>query len=121
MSNERIFLGKRGEETAARFLKRQGLKVIKQNYRCRLGEIDIIAKDGNELVFIEVKTRSSVTFGSPAHAVDRRKQGQIIKAAQTYLMETRLHNSPARFDVVAIQFQNDMNPRIEHIRNAFEA
>lgn len=120
MSNERLSLGRSGEEKAAKFLKRLGFKILRRNYRCRLGEIDIIAKDRNELVFVEVKTRSSASHGLPAQAVNKRKQGQIIKAAQTFLMETSLHDHPARFDVVAIQVGREEKTEINHIRNAFE-
>jgi len=120
MSNRRITIGRHGEDIAAKYLRRQGFKVIKQNYRCRLGEIDIIARDGEELVFIEVKTRTSHSCGHPAQAVDRRKQGQLVKAAQTFMTETKQHDSPARFDVVAIQLEEDMAAEIDHIRNAFD-
>ena len=102
MLNNRQRLGKSGEETIVKYLKKNGYLIIIKNYRCKLGEIDIIAKDGSDLVFIEVKTRSGLSYGSPAEAVNRRKQRQISRAAQYYLAEQQLFDSPARFDVISL-------------------
>lgn len=120
MSNNRQLLGRSGEDTVARYLQKKGYKILVQNYRCQLGEIDIIARDGDVLVFIEVKTRSGCTFGSPAAAVTPRKQRQISKAAQWYLTEERRFDTPARFDVVAVSSAPGTDHRIEHISNAFD-
>ena len=118
MSSERIALGKRGEEIAAKFLKKTGVKILQRNYRCRYGEIDIVAQDKDSLVFIEVKTRTSTNFGTPAMAVDKRKQLQIARAAQQYLADKKQHATPARFDVIAILINE--HEQVEHIKNAFD-
>jgi len=120
MSNNRQRLGQRGEDLAAAFLTGKGYKILNRNYSCRLGEIDIIARDSENLVFIEVKTRSSNAFGSPAAAVTLRKQRQISKVAQTYLQANKLCDIPARFDVVSIIINNESNSEIELIPNAFD-
>jgi len=112
-------LGQRGEELACRFLKEKGYRILERNYRCRAGEIDIVASQGNDLVFVEVKARSSRAFGDPVEAVTPRKQRQISKAALCYL-EKNGYRGPARFDVVAILFNRLDAPEIELIRNAFE-
>ncbi len=119
MLNSRQRLGKSGEEKIAKYLKRNGYSIIIKNYRCKLGEIDIIAKDGSDLVFIEVKTRSGLSHGSPAEAVNKRKQRQISRAAQCYLAEQQLFDSPARFDVISV-LSNNSNHHIDHICNAFD-
>jgi putative endonuclease len=120
MLNYRQRLGKSGEETVAKYLETKGYKILIKNYRCKLGEIDIIAMDGQVLVFIEVKTRSGLCYGSPAMAVDRRKQQQISRAAQYYLAEQNLFDSPARFDVVSVLCDRTKHKKIEHINNAFD-
>lgn len=120
MSIKRLRLGHDGEEIAGEFLVKSGYVIVTRNYRCKLGEIDIIARDGEFLVFIEVKTRTGSSCGSPAAAVTVRKQRQISKAAQCYLAEHRLFEAPARFDVVAILVDNGGNHLIELIPDAFD-
>ena len=93
MTMERISKGKQGEDAAASFLAKEGYKIVERNFRCPLGEIDIVAVDKGILVFVEVKTRSSNKFGLPEEAVNRRKQHQIIKAAQFYISRKKLFNS----------------------------
>ncbi|MFQ5585944.1 MAG: YraN family protein [Thermodesulfobacteriota bacterium] len=119
MTTERLTLGKRGEEVAADLLKMAGYRVIERNFRCRGGEVDIVALDGKTIVFVEVKTRRSKEFGPPKLAVDGRKQRQLVKAALTYLKEKRLLNTAARFDVVGIVVRDDGH-EVEHIKNAFD-
>ena len=119
MTQERLSLGKKGEELAIGWLKAGKYKILERNFKCRLGEIDIIARDGNTLVFIEVKTRATRDFGGPAAAVDDRKQRQLSKVALVYLNQKKLFNIPARFDVVAVELLPS-SPRIEVIQNAFE-
>ena len=85
-------LGKIGEEISSNYLKKCGYKIIERNYRCRSGEIDIIAKDKEELVFIEVKTRSNLCFGKPREAVDTYKQNHIYKTVQYYLYKNNLES-----------------------------
>jgi putative endonuclease len=120
MLNSRQWLGKSGEQSVAKYLQKKGYKILIQNYRCKLGEIDIIARDGSVLVFIEVKTRSGLNYGSPAAAVNARKQKQISRAAQCYLAEHNLFDSPARFDVVSVLCDNSNHHSIDHINNAFD-
>lgn len=119
MTEERLSLGKQGEAFAAKFLKNQGYRIKERNYRSPLGEIDIIALDGGTLVFVEVKTRSNKTFGTPFEAVNQRKQGQILKTAQYYLSRKRIMNNSARIDVVSI-LSDGKKMEAELIRNAFE-
>lgn len=110
--------GTRGEAEAVRLLKRQGYRILERNYRTRLGEIDIIAKDRHTIVFIEVKTRRTGRFGSPKAAVTPLKQRRLSKTALTYLKSTRQTSAHARFDVVAIDTTTGGGHEI--IRNAFE-
>ena len=95
-------LGIWGEREAVKFLKKQKYKVIEQNYRCKLGEVDIIARQGAYLVFIEVKTRASNKYGLPAEAVDEQKQRKLLLLAQYYQKSKGLLDMPIRFDVVQI-------------------
>jgi len=117
---ERLTLGQWGEEQATLYLRRQGLKIVARNLRTPVGEIDIIARDGKTLVFVEVKTRRDVQFGTPAEAVGPRKQGQIVRAAQWYLNSQRWERLQPRFDVVAVLARAE-GPQIEHLAGAFEA
>jgi putative endonuclease len=120
MLNSRQNLGQSGEDLAAEFLSKNGYAILTRNYRCRYGEIDIIAKFRDVLVFIEVKTRKGEAYGSPAAAVTHRKQRQISKTAQYYLNERNLFDAPARFDVVSIAIAPDQRIRIEILPNAFD-
>jgi putative endonuclease len=112
-------LGKKGEELALRFLKKKGYQIIEKNYVCKMGEMDIIAKEKDTLVFVEVKTRTSTTFGPPQLAVNSSKQRQLSKVALNYLKEKRLGDVKARFDVVAILL-GQKGEEIELIRDAFD-
>jgi putative endonuclease len=120
MLNSRQNLGQTGEDIAANFLCNNGYKILTRNYRCRIGEIDIIATKDKELVFVEVKTRIGEAYGSPAAAVTGKKQRQISRTAQYYLTENNLFDAPARFDVVSIVMSNRHPPLIELIPDAFD-
>ena len=111
--------GKIGEELAAAYLAEAGYRILERNYRCLFGEIDIVAQEGETLVFVEVKSRSSGAYGDPQLAVGRRKQQKISRISVHYLAERRLCHRPARFDVVAVKLF-PAGHRIELIRNAFE-
>lgn len=112
-------LGQRGENLAAKHLRTIGYKILSRNYRCPLGEIDIIARDGKTIVFVEVKTRTE-DEPTPEDQVNARKQHQLTKAAKYYL--GRFASLPAaRFDVVAIVWPENTPPIIRHIPHAFEA
>ena len=111
-----------GEEVASNFMIARGYRILERNYRCKGGEVDIIARDPEDksLVFIEVKTRRSLSYGVPQLAVTPFKQRQISKATLTWLSKNRLHDSNARFDVIAILLHTDGSHQIEHIKNAFD-
>lgn len=113
-------LGERGEAIAAAYLKGQLFTIIERNFRCKGGEVDIIARDGKTLVFVEVKTRRTLSFGPPQMALTPFKQRQISKAALTWLAKKKQFNASARFDVIAIIAPDHEVPQIEHIRNAFD-
>lgn len=106
--------GNKYEDLAVEFLVRRGYRIIKRNFYTRRGEIDIIAADGEYLVFIEVKYRSSPASGYPEEAVTQQKQRRIVNAARYYMMVSGCENVPVRFDVVSV-----MPGKIRLIRNAF--
>jgi putative endonuclease len=111
-------LGDRGERAAARYLKRQGFRILVRGYRTPYGELDLVARDGQSLVFIEVKSRRQ---GTPAEAVTPEKQRRLTRAALHFLKRYNLLETRGRFDVVAIVWPDDRRPpTIEHIPNAFE-
>jgi len=115
----RLF-GNRGERAAVRYLKQQGFRIVARNYQNRYGEIDIIAIEGDTLVFIEVKTRRSTRTGSPLEAVDEKKQQQIMRTAQAYLSQCGLNEQSYRFDVIGLLWPEDAKePEIQHVRHAF--
>ncbi|OIP93489.1 MAG: YraN family protein [Syntrophobacterales bacterium CG_4_8_14_3_um_filter_58_8] len=119
MSLTRISTGKRGEELAAAYLAEAGYRIIERNYRCLFGEIDIVAEEGETLVFVEVKSRRSDAYGDPQLAVGHQKQKKISMISVHYLTERHLHHRLARFDVVAVKLL-PAGHRIELIRNAFD-
>ncbi len=119
MTEKRLALGKKGEEFAASFLKKEGYKIIEMNYRSPLGEIDIIAKESKTLVFVEVKTRRGISFGFPVESITKRKQAQIIKSAEYYLSEKKMRKMAARIDVVSV-LESTGQMKAELIKNAVE-
>jgi len=116
-------LGPAGEQAAARFLQQIGYRILARSHRQRLGEIDLIALDGDCLVFVEVKTWSSGDDGDPSLAVDRRKQEKLSRAALVYLKRRQLLEQHCRFDVVSIVWPagQGSRPTIRHFPSAFEA
>ena len=119
MSDKRQKFGAQSEDLAAWYLKKNGYKILEQNYRTRLGEIDIIARDKKTIVFVEVKSRKSIRYGSPKWSVTHNKQRKISMVALQYLKNTRQTDAAARFDVVAVISNRD-EPQIEVVKNAFE-
>jgi putative endonuclease len=111
--------GHRGEDLAVDFLFTKGYRILTRNWRIKAGEIDIIAQDGDMLVFCEVKSRSSTRFGTGAEAVDARKQRKIVQVATLYLQRYRLSNQRCRFDVIEILQPEQDQPQIQHFINAF--
>jgi len=120
MTHARISLGKRGEDLACEELERRGYEIIARRVRVRSGELDVIARDGETLVFVEVKARAGREFGSPAEAVTPVKQRRLARLASEYLVRQRLPECPCRFDVVSIHFEAG-TPEIEIFQNAFDA
>lgn len=118
LKDQRKQRGTVGETLAAEFLEKNGLKVLQRNYRFERGEIDIVAEDGRELVFVEVKARRTTSYGEPIEAVDANKQAQLRKVAEGYLFEHHLEHRACRFDVVAIFFHNG-KADIKHFKHAF--
>ncbi len=119
MHDDRQLLGAEGERAAEQFLRHHCYVILARNYRCRSGEIDLIALDRSTIVFVEVKTRTQPGAGTPFEAVDRRKQRQIQRAAQRYINENRLQDRNARFDVVGVWW-GDGQLQCELVKNAFE-
>jgi len=115
----KLLLGKEGERVAEQYLKKKGYKLVERNYRCPGGELDLIVLDRRVVVFVEVKTRTGRGFGTPAEAVEFRKQRRMIRAAQFFLSAKGLHQRDARFDVVGVLWAG-RQPVVEHIENAFE-
>lgn len=112
--------GRKAEEYAAEFLAGQGLKIVAQNVRCLLGEIDLVAWHGKTVVFVEVKSRFTKGYGLPQDMVSVTKQKRLTKLAQWYLKKHSLIRQSARFDVVAIQWIEG-EPAVTWIANAFSA
>ncbi|MBX3442418.1 MAG: YraN family protein [Planctomyces sp.] len=117
----RRWLGDEGERLAARFLKRQGYRILMRQARNRFGEIDLIALDGDVLVFVEVKSRRDALRESPAERVDSAKRRTLTRAALAWLKRRGLLNRRGRFDIVTVQWTGPGDPEIRHARNAFDA
>lgn len=113
-------IGTTAENLAAEFLRAQGLEILLQNYRRRFGELDIVALDGEVLVIVEVRTRSSEAFGGAAASVDGWKQRKIVRTAQMLLLERKdLARRRARFDVIVVHDPCSAAPRVDWVRHAF--
>ena len=125
MTMSRVRLGKRGEELASGYLRAAGCGILAANYRCPWGEIDLVARDGEELAFVEVRTRRTATFGSPQESITRRKADHLVAAAQHYLQNHARENDgeeiPWRIDLVSIRLtDNGLPPHIDHIKYAVQ-
>ncbi len=120
-SRQRQAIGRWGEEVAARYLTVQGYTILSRNYRTPAGELDIVARDGDAIVFVEVKTRRTSSFGPPQAAVTPAKAAHIITAAQHYLQDTAQIDGDWRIDVVAVFGSPKSSPEITLIRSAVEA
>jgi putative endonuclease len=119
---DRAGLGKSAEDIAAEHLRREGLEVLTRNYRRRNGELDIVARTGDVLVIVEVRTRSSELFGGAAASIDGWKRHKIIRAAKQLLQQQReLARLRVRFDVIVVHDAASAHPRVEWIQHAFDA
>jgi putative endonuclease len=116
---DRGALGRRGEALAEAFLRERDWTIVARNFRCRSGEIDLVALDGQTCVFVEVRSRRGDRCGSPLESVDGRKQAQVARVAKYFLAQRGWLERDARFDVVGIRFDADP-PALEHVRGAFE-
>lgn len=120
MTIEKAKLGQWGENLAADYLQKQGYRIIERNFRNALGEIDIIAREGDTLCFVEVRTKTSLEQGHPLESISERKKRHMIRMAASYLKDKRLFDADVRFDVVAVLPENEGEDRLELIKNAFE-
>lgn len=117
--DRRQALGRLGEELAARELTRRGYEILARRYRTKYGEIDIVARDHDTIVIVEVKTRDGRAFGTGADAVTARKRDRMLRMGTDYLLRRQLAGSPCRFDVVQVCLDSGV-PRIDVFRNAFD-
>jgi putative endonuclease len=115
-----LSLGVRGEEAAVAYLRQKKGVILERNYRCKAGEIDIICKFGQEILFVEVKTRSMGSMGLPGEAVNRAKQRRLLKAASRYLSLNRLWDRPCRFDLITV-VQTPRGLDVEHFEDVIDA
>jgi putative endonuclease len=118
--NPRKLFGQAGESAAEEYLRHKGYRIVARNLRSPMGELDLVAEDGQVLVFVEVKARRTDAFGGAILAVHQRKQEKLIQLASQYLARHHIKNRQCRFDVVLLQGTNAVAPHIEHIQNAFE-
>jgi putative endonuclease len=116
----RRLFGQEGEATAERYLRGKGYRIVARNLRSSLGELDLVAEDGQVLVFIEVKARRTGEFGGAVHAVHRQKQQKLIRLASQFLAQRHWTERPCRFDVVLLEGKDSAVLKVEHIQNAFE-
>lgn len=120
MTERRLALGRRGEARARRFLRRKGLRIIARNWRHPLGELDLVARDGDVVVFVEVRTARRVFAGGPAMTVGPDKRRRLARLAQAWLQRSRWRPDGVRFDVVAVVHHGWLRWTITHYPNAFE-
>lgn len=108
-----------GEQLATEFLKKKKYKILERNFKNKIGEIDIIARLKKQIVFVEVKTRSSLQFGNPSEAVNSHKQYKIRQVAECYLMQKKIEDSDIRFDVIEVLEEDNGYKVVNHLENAF--
>ena len=113
-------MGRQGEVIAEAFLREHAYRIVARNFRCRAGEIDLVALDGQTLVFVEVRSRRGTRVGTALESIDGRKQAQVVRVARHFLARRGWEDRDARFDVIGVQFDYDP-PAVQHVRAAFEA
>ena len=116
----RYDLGTRGEAAAWAYLEQQGLQILEKNFRCPIGEIDLIVQQGRRIRFVEVKTRTSRRYGTPEEAVTAAKQKKIIRIAQWYLKAKKMEKMPISFDVISVMAERGHPLKIRYLPDAFE-
>jgi putative endonuclease len=121
MRHDRQKLGRWGEDKACSYFISNGYKILQRNYRCRFGEIDMIVQKADQLIFAEVKTRTSTVYGYPSEAVNHRKQLKYEKSALCFLKETGWKQASYRFDIIEVMVHYNNTFSINHIENAFSA
>ncbi|MFH1122318.1 MAG: YraN family protein [Pseudomonadota bacterium] len=119
MTRERLELGRLGEDLALKKIKKMGYRCLVRNYRCTLGEVDLVARDGDTLVFIEIKTRRGKSLEYAKEAVSMKKRRQLSKVALSYMRDHDCADVKSRFDVVAISLEGNRR-EIEVVKNAFD-
>jgi len=120
MTIQRKLLGRQGEDAAARYLEKNNYQILCRNYSCKLGEIDIVARERDVIVFVEVRSRSSDNYGFPQESITSRKKVKLRQLALHYLKSAGMTNANCRFDVIAVQLDGEgMLKKLEHIENAF--
>lgn len=112
-----ISFGAFGEQLAEKYLIGKNYYILARNYHSRFGEIDLIASDGQSIVFVEVKTRTQHQFGTPLEAITRHKLSKIVKTSQFYLSQRNLHNQPYRFDAIEVILNSSEKPIVNHLMN----
>jgi putative endonuclease len=120
-TDPRVGFGRGGEAIAEAYLVERGYRLLARRFRLRNGELDLVMEEGPTVVFVEVRTRGSASFGDPLESVGPLKQSRIIRAARVFLGASRLHDRPCRFDVVSVLATGGRPPRIEHRIDAFRA
>jgi putative endonuclease len=117
----RVRFGREGEALAERYLEDRGYRLLARRFRLRNGEIDLVMKDGETVVFVEVRSRASSGLGHPFESIGGLKRSRLVRAARLFLAIHRLHDAPCRFDAVAVRFEGSGPPAIEHMKDAFRA
>lgn len=111
-------VGAIGEKIAKEYLQKEGYKILETNFYCRFGEIDIVAKNGDEIVFVEVKTRKQIRYGNGAESVNYYKKNHIYKVAEFYTYIYQLYENPISFDVIEVYLFDDQETRVAHMKSA---
>lgn len=112
-------LGQKGEDIAAAYLEENGIRLLERNYHFMKAEIDIIAYNGRQIIFVEVKTRTKTYFGNPEEAVTQKKKESMYQAAEAWLYERKMDGAPVRFDIISVILKENTTPEVKHFEAAF--
>jgi len=116
---DNIRTGKTGEDLAANYLEEKGHTILERNYSFERAEVDIVAYNGRQIIFVEVKTRKSTSFGEPEDSVTDAKKKSLFKVAEAWLYERKMDGAPVRFDIISVLLQPEKNPQVKHFEGAF--